>query len=164
MKIFTRNKRAGVAPLIDPNEPLPSAPEHKFHPDDADWQSYCYFLARDYDMTMTAIAALCHVPFFTFRDYLQVTGVISQGRAEFRNRVMNELNSFIVSNPELFDDPIERATIRKLKLDAIKHWTKMDESRAEREELKQELKLSRDALSSLSSDELKAKAEQLLRV
>lgn len=164
MKLFTRPKRAGVAPLVDPTDPLPVAPEHKYHPDDHEWQSYCYFLARDYDMTLTAIAALCSIPYNTLKEQPSVTGVIAQGRAEFRTRVMNELNSFIVANPEHFDDPVERATVRKLKLDAIKHWTKIDDNRVEREEFKQEMKLSRDALSSLSSEELRAKAQELLRV
>lgn len=162
MKLFTRPAKVGVAPLIDPNTPLPVAPEHKFSPDDHEWQSYCYFLARDYDMPVTSIAALCQIPFNTFK-MMSITGVVARGRAEFRNRVMNELNSFIVANPEDFDEIEERLTIRKLKLDAIKHWTKIDESRVEREELKEELKASRDALSSLSGDELREKAKELLK-
>lgn len=141
-----------------------SPPTHPFDANDKDWQHYAFTLASELDLPLQNIAALCGTNWQSLKSNHKVLqGVIARGRATYKARMLSELAGFAFADPALTDDPIERARIHTLKLDAVKTWLKLDAKREEMEMLSLDKDKDRNALKDLTVEELKAKAKELLK-
>lgn len=152
MKLLSRPPSAPLAP-----------PEGKFDPQDQRWLDYCFTLASTLDLNVRDVAAKCQVNFNTFVSYPGIRGVIAAGRADFKTKVMQEFVGFILAEPNDYADPMERNQVRAQKLDAVKHWTKLEQKREEMAGVERESEANRQFLSTLSTEELKQKALELLK-
>jgi hypothetical protein len=77
--------------------------------------------------------------------------------------MLAELAGYAFADPTIAEDPVERARIHTLKLDAIKTWIKLEAKREELTLLTEEKDKDRSALAQLTTEELRAKARELLK-
>lgn len=138
-------------------------PTSKFDQHDAAWQEFCYQNARDFDLNTRDLAALCGVPLNTFVQLKPVTAVIAAGRAEFKRRAQQEFMGYLLADPSSIEDPAERAQMRSLQMDALKTWMKLETKREEMASLTEERDKDRETIKNLTTEELKAKAKELLK-
>lgn len=138
-------------------------PSHPFDADDKEWQYYAFRLASELDLPLQNIAALCGINWAVLKTHHKaLQGVIAAGRATFKANVMRELTYFLFANPDVLEDPAERARVSAQKLDAMKTWMKIEAKREEMESVKEEKTKDREVLKEMTAEELKAKARELL--
>ena len=142
---------------------IPNRPKGKFDPDSQQWVEWVFHQAADFDLGIRDIAGLAQVPLHTFNSYRNVTGVIATGKAVFRAKVAQEMCSFMFADLACIEDPAERRHLQTLQMDALKHWTKLEQKREEMASFKDDKEKDREALTKLSTEELKAKARELLK-
>ena len=138
-------------------------PSHPFSPQDPSWQRYVYHLARWQLLQIRDIAGACGVKLNTFKSYDDILSVMRTGWAEARGFITGELMSIASIDPYVTDDPNERAQLRMQKLDALKTLNKTCEKRDEMQLFSEDKEKDRDALKELTTEELKAKARELLK-
>lgn len=145
---------------------LPERPLGKYDhtkQDDPAWQRYVWHLARWNLLQLREIAALLGIPKKTLDNHDLILSVIRSGWSEAYGAVNFELLSIAATDPSMYDDPAERAQIRAQKLDALKTVSKIYEKRTEYEMLSADKDKDREALKSMSIEELKARAQELLK-
>ena len=138
-------------------------PSHAFDEHCPEWQHWCFTQASTLDLNTRDIAALAGVRLHTFNTYRNITAVIAAGRALFKSRIQKELVDYLLLDPTLYEDPAERRHLQTLKLDALKTWAKLESKREEMAHLTSEKEQDRNLLKTLTTDELKAKAAELLK-
>lgn len=138
-------------------------PTHKFDQHDTQWQEWCYHQASTLDLNTRDLAALTGTPLNTFVNMRPITSVVAAGRAAFKARIQQELTGFLLLDPSLYEDPAERRHMQTLKLDALKTWAKLESKREEMAHLTAEKEQDRSLLKNLSTEELRARAAELLK-
>ena len=138
-------------------------PLHKFDQHCPEWQNWCFIQASTLDLNTRDLAALCQVPLNTFVNMRPITAAVSAGRALFKCRVQKEFVDYLMLDPTLVEDPNERRHLHTLKLDALKTWAKLEAKREELAHLTNEKEQDRTLLKEMSTEELKAKAAELLK-
>ena len=147
---------------------LPQRPEGKYDhtkQHDPEWQKYVWHLGRWNMLQLKDVAALLGIPLATLKNgnHEITLGVYRTGMAEAFGTVNFELMALATADPYSFDDPVERSQVRLQKMDALKTLSKIYEKRGELEALSAEKDQDRDMLKSLSTEELRAKAMELLK-
>ena len=138
-------------------------PSHKFDQHCPEWQQWCFTQASTLDLNTRDLAALAGIPLNTFVNMRPITSVVAAGRALFKSRIQKELVDYLLLDPTLYEDPAERRHLQSLKLDALKTWAKLESKREEMAHLTAEKEQDRNLLKDLSTEELKAKAAELLK-
>lgn len=138
-------------------------PTHPFDHQDPRWQRYVYHLARWQLLQIRDIAGACGVKLNTFKSYDDILSVMRTGWAEARGFITGELMSIAAADPYSVEDPAERAQLRMHKLDALKTLNKTCEKRDEMQLLTEDKEKDRDVLKKLSTEELRARAAELLK-
>ena len=142
---------------------VPQRPEAPFSDTSTEWLRFAEYLASEYALTNRHIAGAMGILQRTLTNSPNVCGVVNRGRASFEAKVMRELAGLAFDTPENYEEPIERAQVRTMKLDALKTIFKATEKRAELEQVKSEAEATREILSSFTDDELRQKAKELIQ-
>lgn len=142
---------------------IPRRPEGQYDFHAQEWAQYAYELAAAHNLPMKQVAAKIGVPADTLKKHTLVNAAIRQGLADFAAWVTSELVFQAAADVDLAQDPVERSQIRSLKADALRTLHKAVSRREEMEEFRDTHDEKIGALKNLSTEELRKKAEELLK-
>lgn len=138
---------------------LGKVPSTRPHVNDEGWQDYAFRMAATYDLSLKPICDFIGVNYNVAKGTVPFASKVAAGRALFKLNAHQEFTKFMFLDTDIVEDPAERKHLQLMKLDALKHWTKLDQRREEMEIVRQTVERP---LKDVPTEELKAKLREML--
>lgn len=138
---------------------LGKMPRTKPSAQDPEWQEYAFRLAAIFDLPAKPICDYIGLNYNVSKGVYAFASKIAAGRAAFKLAAHQEMTKFMFIDTDSVVDPVERKHLQLLKLDALKHWTKLDQRRDEMEIVRQTVERP---LKDVPTEELKLRLKEML--